>query len=217
MTKLFDGGILPLALGGGLFLAMTSWAQGRKILAKVTSQHRVLPEAFIQSLGERPKPRTPGVAIFLSSEADSIPHALLHNLKHNKSLHERIVILRFEGEDVPHVRYDQRLTIEDLGAGFTRLTVRHGFMDDPNVPQVLRLAAAQGLQLGDAPVSFSSATENSSRPHAARSVAGGRRFHCAVANGREPGGLLRRSGQSVRRIGHADRNLTLSLSLRARL
>ena len=154
MTKLFDGGILPLALGGGLFLAMTSWAQGRKILAKVTSQHRVSPEAFIQSLDERPKPRTPGVAIFLSSEADSIPHALLHNLKHNRSLHERIVILRFEGEDVPHVRYDQRLTIEDLGAGFTRLTVRHGFMDDPNVPQVLRLAAAQGLQLGDAPVSY---------------------------------------------------------------
>lgn len=152
--KLFDGGFLPLIIGFTLFFAMQTWARGRSLMTRRRNSTRIPQESFLATMDERQILRTPGVAVFLTDEEDAIPHPLLHNLKHNKVLHESVVLLSFVTEDVPHIKYSERASLTDLGHGFHRLVVKHGFMDEPNVPQSLRLAEPLGLKIVPSEASF---------------------------------------------------------------
>jgi KUP system potassium uptake protein len=152
--KFFEGGFLPVIIGVGLFLAMQTWARGRGVMSRRRGSMRIPQDSFLAGLDARGIPRTTGTAVFLTEEKDAIPHSLLHNLKHNRVLHEVVVLLSFVTEDVPHVKYNERASLAELGHGFWRLIVKHGFMDEPNVSQALRLAEPLGLKIAPHDASF---------------------------------------------------------------
>jgi KUP system potassium uptake protein len=149
--KFADGGWLPLTLGGLIFLLMLSWHYGRQQLA--LARHPgdgLLLEEFIQSLRHHPPHRVQGTAIFLSETSPEVPKILLHHLKHNQVLHERVVLLALETADLPRVSESERLQWQDLGQGFMRVVARHGFMESPNLPTLLqRTSSACGKSLFD--------------------------------------------------------------------
>jgi KUP system potassium uptake protein len=145
--KVFNGGWYPLLVGALLFSVMTTWKTGRKLLWQRVRDAALPLDMFMESLKRREPNRVKGVAVFLASNADSTPLALLHNLKHNKVLHERVVFLTLNFEEQPHVDPGNRVALEGLGQGVWRLRASFGFMDDPNVMEVLREAAAKGLEV----------------------------------------------------------------------
>jgi KUP system potassium uptake protein len=136
LTKVPDGGWFPLLVAAIAFTLLTTWASGRKLVRERLAEGAMPVEVFIKSAAQSVK-RVPGTAIFLASTADNIPPALLHNLKHNKILHERVVVLTVSTEQVPHVPFDDRVEVSDLGQGFYRIVLRHGFMDEVDVPAAL--------------------------------------------------------------------------------
>jgi KUP system potassium uptake protein len=119
------------------FTLLTTWAKGRKLMLDRMSEASLPMEVFIKSAAVSAT-RVPGTAVFMTSSAKGVPHALLHNLKHNKVLHERVMLLTVRIEDVPFVPADKRLTSEDYGAGFFRIMLRYGFMEDIDVPADLQ-------------------------------------------------------------------------------
>ena len=145
LTKFADGGWFPLAFAGLLFLLMTTWKQGRALLKARRDREAMPLDAFVQSMSHSEVPTVPGTAVFLTPQQDQVPHALLHSLKHYKSLHERVVILNVQFVDQPHVPAAQQLALDHLGERFHRVEVRFGFMDRPDLPQVLHRCATQGL------------------------------------------------------------------------
>jgi KUP system potassium uptake protein len=145
LAKVADGGWFPLALGALVFVVMTTWRRGRA-LAVAAQQRVAIPlRAFLSSLAASPPYRVAGTAIFMAVDPESVPNALMHNLKHNKVLHERVVFLTILIRDVPWVPAAERVAVEDLRDGFFRLTVNFGFMDQPDVDSSLRQAAEKGL------------------------------------------------------------------------
>lgn len=143
--KIIDGGWFPLVIGGVIVAVMKTWRDGRKLLA--TELHdATLPSAgFIERLNGKGPQRVSGTAVYLTGNPEGVPHALLHNLKHNKILHERVVFLTVRFRDVPFVTKADRTTIEDLGKGFHRIELRYGFKQFPNVPRELaRIEIAGG-------------------------------------------------------------------------
>lgn len=147
LSKIADGGWFPLALGAGLFLLMTTWKRGKQILQARLEADAMPLGLFIDSIGNGAVAIVPGTAIFLTSQPATVPHALLHSLKHYKSLHERMVILTVNTLDVPYVAPEQRVQVERINEQFYRLGVSYGFMDEPDLPAVLPLCAEQGLSL----------------------------------------------------------------------
>src|SRR5207244_592851 len=141
LLKIADGGWFPLAIGACVFATMTTWRRGREILFKRLEEGAVPLKAFLQSLFKDPPHRVPGTAIFLTATPDAVPHALLHNLNHNKVLHERVVFLTVEVRDVPWVPFEYRVVCERLGNGCWRLGLRSGLMDPPNATTALDLRA----------------------------------------------------------------------------
>ncbi|CAA7617660.1 putative potassium transport system protein kup 1 [Magnetospirillum sp. LM-5] len=144
LLKIPEGGWVPLVVGGLMFALMGTWMHGRRALARRLASDSLPIETFLARLPD--VPRVAGTAIFMTGNADSVPMALLHNLKHNKALHERVVFLRVVTEDIPRVPARDRVTAEGLADGFYRLTVRYGFFQDPDIPKALRLAKAFGLE-----------------------------------------------------------------------
>jgi KUP system potassium uptake protein len=144
-AKLFDGGWITLALGALLILLMTTWARGRALLLAAIRSDGLELEAFVRNLRADTTPRATRTAVYAVADPSTVPQALLHNLKHNQVLHERNVILTVEFSDQPWVDDAERVSVEDLGAGFWRLRARFGFMEAPDVPRALALAAAHGL------------------------------------------------------------------------
>jgi KUP system potassium uptake protein len=136
MLKIPDGGWFPLLVGVVAFTLLTTWAKGRKLMIDRMNEASLPMEVFIKSAATSAT-RVPGTAVFMTSSIKGVPHALLHNLKHNKVLHERVILLTVRIEDVPYVADDKRVAIEDYGAGFYRVILRHGFMEDVNVPAAL--------------------------------------------------------------------------------
>jgi KUP system potassium uptake protein len=137
ITKVPDGGWFPLVVAAISFTVLTTWARGRQILrARLAEVSLPLP-VFIKSATASAH-RIKGTSVFLSASPDSIPSALLHNLKHNQVLHERVLILTVEIEDVPHVDAAGRITATDMGKGFYRIVLRYGFMDDIDIPLALQ-------------------------------------------------------------------------------
>jgi KUP system potassium uptake protein len=141
--KIHHGGWLPLVTGGLIFLLMVTWRQGRERVRTRLLAQGVALEPFLAELAVHPPAnRTPGAAVFLVATPTTVPRALLSNLRHNDLLHEHVVILWVESRDVPHVPVAERVHVEQLGNGFTRLTLATGFLDRPDVPWALRAAVA---------------------------------------------------------------------------
>jgi KUP system potassium uptake protein len=143
VTKIPDGGWVPLLIGLVAFTLLTTWARGRKLMIERMNEAAMPVQVFIKSAANSAT-RVPGTAVFMTTSPDGIPHALLHNLKHNKVLHERIILLTVRIEDVPYVEDQQRTAMEDLGNGFYRLIMRYGFMQEVNVPEALGLLEGCG-------------------------------------------------------------------------
>ncbi|HYW16266.1 MAG TPA: potassium transporter Kup [Allosphingosinicella sp.] len=136
LLKVPSGGWFPLAIGFIIFTLLTTWAKGRKLLHRQLKQGDIPIPLFIKSAAGSAA-RVPGTAIFMTSQADGVPHALLHNLKHNKVLHERSIFLKVAIEDVPYIDESRRVEVEELGEGFYKIILRFGFMQDMNVPEAL--------------------------------------------------------------------------------
>jgi KUP system potassium uptake protein len=142
--KVPEGGWFPLLVGLVVFTLLTTWKRGRALLMERLSQDSMPLDLFIDSVGASPPQRVPGTAVFLTSTVDRVPHALLHNLKHNKVLHERVVFLTIHTRDIPHVAPAERAHVHDLSCQFWRLDAYYGFAEDPDVPELLEEAASQG-------------------------------------------------------------------------
>ena len=154
MLKVPNGGWFPLAIGVGVFTVMTTWRRGREVMFQRLSEASVPLEPFLKSLLKDPPNRVPGTAIFLTATPDATPHALLHNLNHNKVLHERVVFLTVEIRDVPWVTFEERVKVERMGQGCWRVRMRFGFMNRPDVMRALEVCGALGLEFDLMQTSF---------------------------------------------------------------
>jgi KUP system potassium uptake protein len=152
--KLFQGGWFPIVVAIVLFILLVTWKRGRQLLMERLSPGAIPLEPFIQSVTAHPPTRVPGTAVFLTAASEGVPHALLHNLNHNKVLHERIVLLTVSTIDIPHVPDEERIEIQPLGFDFYRAVIRYGFKDEPDVPSALKLASAQGFKFEMMETSF---------------------------------------------------------------
>jgi KUP system potassium uptake protein len=154
IVKLHDGGWLPLAIGVVVFTLMTTWKRGRLILSDRLRTGSMPFTTFAERLGTNKVIHVPGTAVFMYSDPTSTPPALLHNLKHNKVLHERVVLLSVETMEIPRVPNKERLEVHKLENGFYRVVLHYGFMEDPNVPRDLTRARKQGLELKSSEVTY---------------------------------------------------------------
>jgi KUP system potassium uptake protein len=144
LMKLGEGAWLPVMFGGIIVLIMTTWRRGTSILLQKTRRTEVPLESLVNNLEKRPPHVVPGTAVFLTSDPDFAPTALLHNLKHNKVLHEHNVILTIIFADTPRVAESERVTITPVSDLFSRVALKYGFMDEPNVPKALAIARKHG-------------------------------------------------------------------------
>src|SRR5690348_4275929 len=143
--KIPDGGWFPLVLGLFLFAVMTTWRRGRELVVREIKQGGLALAPFIENMAEHPPLRVPGTAVFLTANQYAVPHALLHNLKHNKVLHERNVMLTVQILETPVAEAEERIEITPMDGGFYGLELRFGFAEDPNIPQALSMCGREGL------------------------------------------------------------------------
>jgi KUP system potassium uptake protein len=153
-VKLLHGGWFPLVVAIVLFILLSTWRRGRVLLMRRLAPGAIAVEPFIESISLHPPARVPGTAVFLTAAIEGVPHALLHNLNHNKVLHERIVLLTVHTRDVPHVPDEERIEVRELGENFYRVIVYYGFKDEPDIPQALSLAREHGLDFSMMETSF---------------------------------------------------------------
>ena len=147
IVKVPNGGWFPLVIAAGFFVCMTTWKKGRQVLAE-RLQGRTLPiELFLRDLEGAGHVRVPGTAVYMYGNPTGTPPALLHNLMHNKVLHERTVLLTVETEEVAYVDQSERITAEELGHGLYRIVLRYGFAEDPDIPRELAKVRVPGLSL----------------------------------------------------------------------
>jgi KUP system potassium uptake protein len=152
MMKVVEGGWVPLVVGALVFTAMYTWRLGRSALLRKLERDTLPLDDFIAQV--QSKTRVSGTAIYLTSRVDVVPVPLLHNLKHNKVLHERIVLLHVVTENIPRVSYTQRLEVAHLGGNFHSVVAHYGFMERPNVPRLLEMCSAQDLHFDMMDTSF---------------------------------------------------------------
>ncbi|MBY0519243.1 MAG: potassium transporter Kup [Sphingomonas sp.] len=136
LTKIPAGGWFPLTVSVAIFIVLTTWAKGRKLMVDRMRETAMPMSVFIRSAATAAT-RVPGTAVFMTSSPVGVPHALLHNLKHNRVLHDRIILLTVKIADVPTVPEGERCSIEDLGHGFHRMILHYGFVEEPDVPAAL--------------------------------------------------------------------------------
>jgi KUP system potassium uptake protein len=146
VAKIPDGGWFPLLLAICIFTLMTTWKRGRDILAGKLRAASLGLKDLLGSFGDHPPVRVPGTAIFMTGNPEGTPPALLHNLKHNKVLHEQVVLLTIIPEEIPHVVVGERVEVEPLEQGFVRVVARYGFMENPSIPDILKRCREKGLQ-----------------------------------------------------------------------
>lgn len=147
VLKIPDGGWVPLIIGTVIFTLMITWKTGRSLLYQHLKNEAMALDPFIEAVGAHPPARVPGTAIFMTPNPEGVPHAMLHNLKHNKVLHEKVVILTVRFLDFPHSPEEERVEVEMLPHNFYRVSVRYGFKDEPDLPRDLMLCAEKGLML----------------------------------------------------------------------
>jgi KUP system potassium uptake protein len=154
LLKIPDGGWVPLLIGICLFTLMLTWKNGRYLVFMRLKSEAMAIEPFIEAVGAHPPPRVPGTALFMTPNPEGVPHAMLHNLKHNKVLHEKVVILTVRFLDFPHTNLEERVSVEALPYEFYRVTMRYGFKDEPDLPRDLPLCSKYGLELDPMDTSF---------------------------------------------------------------
>ena len=154
VLKIPDGGWFPLAAGSMVFLLMSTWKRGGQLLTERTSGEAIELEGFIDALLISMPTRVAGTSVFMTSDNNRVPNAMLHNLMHNKVLHERVMIVSVEVFDVPYVPEIDRVEVSKLKGDFYRLTVQYGFKDEPDIPHALLLCAEQGLVIDMMETSF---------------------------------------------------------------
>nr|WP_260955895.1 potassium transporter Kup [Pseudomonas citri] len=137
--KIVQGGAFPVIAGIALFVLMTTWKRGRKIVVERLDESALPLPLFISSIRSQPPYRVQGTAVFLTARSNAVPHALLHNLLHNQVLHEQVVLLTVVSEDSPRVADDRRFEVEAYGEGFFRVSLHFGFIEEPDVPLALSL------------------------------------------------------------------------------
>ena len=152
--KIPDGGWFPILIGAIVFTLLTTWKRGRIVLMDRLAEDAMPLDLFIQSIEASPPTRVPGTAIFLTGTQDRVPHALLHNLKHNKVLHERIVFLTVVTRDIPYVADEDRYEVKPLGCEFFKMTADFGFKEDPDVPALLEDCGQKGFAFDMMETSF---------------------------------------------------------------
>ena len=153
-VKIFDGGWFPLLIGLIVFTLLSTWKRGRELLMQGLKRDKLRLQPFLKQLMEHPPQRVEGTAVFLTANSEGVPHAMLHNLVHNKVLHERVVFLTMYTEPVPRIPVSERIAINDLGDGFYQVAVHYGFMDSPHIPKALLQCSTQGLVLDPMQTSF---------------------------------------------------------------
>ncbi|WP_047539155.1 potassium transporter Kup [Methylotenera versatilis] len=154
VLKVADGGWVPLIIGAVIFTLMLTWKNGRTLVYERLKSESMAIEPFIEAVGAHPPQRVPGMAVFMTPNPDGVPHAMLHNLKHNKVLHEKVMILTVKFLDVPHTNTEERVTVEAMLHEFYRVTVRYGFKDEPDLPRDLALCASRGIAVEPMETSF---------------------------------------------------------------
>jgi KUP system potassium uptake protein len=154
LLKIFEGGFVPLLMGGGMFALMYTWVRGTNLLTLKTSRESPPLKDFVRLITERPPSRVKGTAVFLTSDVERTPAALLHNLKHNQVLHDHNIIMTVRTADTPRVPLAERLKVETVNDSFKTAVATFGFMESPNVPEALRQGRSQGLTYSHMTTSF---------------------------------------------------------------
>jgi len=152
--KFWDGGWFPVAMGLALFVFMTTWSRGRELLVQSIRSDGLELQAFIDMLQAESQRLVPRTAVYPVANPDTVPQAMLHNLKHNQVLHEKNIILTVVFDEIPFVPETERLQVQPMGERFWRVTVRYGFMDKTDVPHALQGCAAQGLNIPEFETSY---------------------------------------------------------------
>ena len=153
-VKIFEGGWFPLLIGSVMFLLMITWKQGRNLMARRLRDESIELKGFLESIFISPPVRVSGTAVFLNTERGATPFALLHNLKHNKVLHEQNLFVTVQHHEVPWIGFNRRCEIEPLGHDCWQVTLHFGFKNDPDVPDALKLVQARGVQIEDMETSY---------------------------------------------------------------
>jgi KUP system potassium uptake protein len=169
LLKIAEGGWFPIIVAALVFALMGTWWRGRRLLAEQRTRDAMPLELFVDTLNPERLVRVPGTAIFMTRDLMQVPVVLLHALKHYKALHERVVIMQVETEDVPHVPAERRLEIKEVGRGFHTMLVRYGFMDEPNVMRALAQCRVQHFHINLMETSFFIGREKL-RPRSRRSA-----------------------------------------------
>ena len=154
MLKLFDGGWFPLVIGGLIFLLMVTWKEGRQLLSAKLRSDALDLSGFLEAVFVSPPTRVEGTAVFLTSEVGTVPNALLHNLKHNKVLHEHNLFVTVKNHEVPWIGLDKRIEIESLGHQCWQVVVHYGFKNDPDLPKALEQIKGHGCEFEDMTTSY---------------------------------------------------------------
>lgn len=154
LTKFTHGGWVALAVGVGVFTVMAVWVQGRAVLAKPIFAVSLPLPLFLKDIQKQRPPRVPGTAVFMASRPDVVPLALMHHLKHNRVLHERVVLLAVQTRAQPKVQERERLSVTDVGQGFWEVKMEYGFMENPDVPASLLACEPLGLKLDPGQASY---------------------------------------------------------------
>jgi KUP system potassium uptake protein len=154
LLKIAEGGWFPIVVAALVFAIMATWWRGRRVLAERRARDALQLGDFVTAIKPDHPARIPGTAIFMTRDPTRVPLALLHALKHYKVLHQRVVMMQVETQDVPHVPEEQRLEIGELGKDFYAIRVRYGFMDEPNIPRALAQCRVGGLRINLMETSF---------------------------------------------------------------
>ncbi len=153
-VKVLDGGWFPLLIGGLMFTLMATWKRGRELLSASLRDEAIELKSFLESVFISPPVRVPGTAVFLNAETGTTPNALLHNLKHNKVLHETNLFVTVRHHEIPWVGFDRRIELESLGHACWQVVLHFGFKNDPDVPYALELLGSRGVQINDMETSY---------------------------------------------------------------
>jgi KUP system potassium uptake protein len=145
LTKLGEGGWFPVLMGAVVVAIMTTWWRGRRELYEIFTRSTLPVDLFLEDVQQTKLTRVPGTAVFMTSTPTGIPPVLLHHVKHNKVLHEQVVLLSLQTEQVPTIPVGRNFDVEELGQGFYRVTARYGFMQTPHVPRLLAACLGGGL------------------------------------------------------------------------
>ncbi len=146
LVKIPNGGYIPIAVALLVFVLMSTWKKGRRMLNQVLQSGSLPLDLFLQDIARRKPHRVPGTAVFMTSSNDAVPVVLLHHLKHNKVLHEQVILMSVQTAEIPEIKPEKRVAVENLDYGFYRVTARYGFMEQPNVPDVLAWAREYGIK-----------------------------------------------------------------------